>query len=199
MTIKATILGMVALCAVACQNRAEEYAASGKLVTIGEDMPEDAGESLALVFDLLTDLGWETCIKDEDDFEPRYGGVYATGENIVWLPIQWDTLTGKSKASMAWHEYVHVLAQEELGQKFVRRKYRRSPYWRIAIEIPATAQTLEARAKYGTNEATLRELVTDTVANYPNRINIKHLRNLDDWQDLATDVLEDRIDRIFGR
>ncbi|MEE9384917.1 MAG: hypothetical protein V3V08_16050 [Nannocystaceae bacterium] len=197
---------VMGLLAASCTSEEEAiaFAASGAHILPGEALPEDAGVSHELAFVRYDEAGWETEIKtpgakDQPQNSERAAAVDSRGPKIVWLPVHWEDLSKVTKARMAWHELTHINQQAELGRDRMARLLIRKPYWRIAAEVAASAQSLEVLARYGADEDAVHQRAEEAVEKYPGRIDLESLEEPEEWYDLARQILHDRADAIFSR
>ena len=182
--------------------RAFAFAGRTDLITYSQDMPEDAKENCELVIDLLAAEGW-TLRKKTPGNGPNgdnSGTAPAEGPKEVLLPVHWDEWSYRKKAEVLWHEFNHVRGQEDLGRARVHRllwKRPARPHWRIALEVPATAQTIVVRAHHGESEESVRRFARSAVDDYWERMDLSRLRDDVAWEEFALDHFEMIIDDIF--
>ena len=195
-----TVIG----CACTNEDEAVAFAESDAHVVFGEKLPADAEESWEQAFERFDDLSWRPRVKtpggkDQPQNSEKAAAVDSRGPQIVWLPVHWDRLSDETRARMAWHELTHINQQRELGRKTMARRLSTHPYWRIAAEVPASAQSLEVYGRYGATEEELHQQADEAVEKYPGRIDLKKLDDADEWYDLASDILHERVDNILMR
>lgn len=186
---------LLSLVTVSCTSeaRAIEFATSEYSIVPGSAMPDDPQRSYKLAFKMLRDAGWTTQQKipggtDQPQNSEHAAAVDARGPRIVWLPTNWGRLSDITRARMAWHEYSHVREQMQLGRDEMAYLLSK-PHWRVALEIPASAQSLIVLGRYGTGEDKLHELADKAIDNYPERIDLSELENAEAWYELGRNIL----------
>ncbi|TPV94397.1 MAG: hypothetical protein B7733_15435 [Myxococcales bacterium FL481] len=195
---------VVAAFACACSNEDEAvaFAQSDAHIIRGDELPGDPRQSWGEAFEHYDDLEWTPQVKtpggrNQPQNSEKAAAVDSRGPQIVWLPVHWDNLSDETRARMAWHELTHIHQQRELGRRTMARRLSRHAYWRIAAEVPASAQSIEVYARYGATEAELREQADKAVEKYPGRIDLDRLDDADSWYELASDILHERVDTIM--
>jgi hypothetical protein len=201
------VLGMLAS-AIACTAEdvaeATAFAMSDAHVIQGEDLPENAKDSYELAFVRYDELGWTTQVKtpgakNQPQNSDKAAAVQIGGPLIVWLPTNWDHVSMRTRARAAWHELTHINQQYDLGSDRMARLLTTKPYWRIATEIPASAQSLEVIARYGADEAEIHEFAEQAVDWYAKSMDLDDVDNVDEWNELVLWVLNERADDILRR
>lgn len=167
----------------------------------GRSMPDDPQESYELAFEILQELGWTTRIKEpggegQPPNSDRAAAVDARGPKIVWLPVNWAYLSDITRARMAWHELAHVQEQIYLGRDEMAHRLSTEPYWRVAMEIPASAQSLVVLARYGVGEDELHRRVDVMIDNYPKRMELDELEDAETWYGLGRTILHAEVVRM---
>lgn len=180
--------------------RAIEFASSEYSIVPGSEMPDDPKHSYELAFKMLRNVGWTTQQKvpgeaDQPQNSEHAAAVDARGPRIVWLPTNWNKLSDITRARMAWHEYSHVREQMQLGRDEMAYLLSK-PHWRVALEIPASAQSLVVLGRYGTDQNKLHELADKAIDNYPDRIDLSELENAEAWYELGRSILHTEVAQI---
>lgn len=201
---KTLLLLTVIGCACTNEDEAAAFAESDAHVIFGEELPADAEDSWNQAFERYDDLDWTPQVKtpggkNQPQNSEKAAAVDSRGPQIVWLPVHWDRLSDETRARMAWHELTHINQQRELGRKTMARRLSSHPYWRIAAEVPASAQSLEVYGRYGATEEELRTQADESVEKYPGRIDLEKLDDAEQWYELARDILQERVDSIMAR
>lgn len=123
---------------------------------IDEGIPEDPTESLVEVRRRIKEAGWGFKTR-ADTYNGRKYSV--TWRKTIALSANWSKYSTVQKASILWHELVHVRQRQHLGHTRFVARWLLSPFGRWSLEVPAYRQSLIAYetmsrgAFHGTNYA----------------------------------------------
>jgi hypothetical protein len=118
-----------------------ELARGRDLRYIDTEIPENPAESLAEAIRRIEKAGWGFKTRD-DTYNGRKYSI--TWRNRVALSANWDKYTTIQKASILWHELVHIRQRQHLGHSRFVSRWLLSPFGRWSLETPAYRQSLSA-------------------------------------------------------
>lgn len=104
-------------------------------------IPDDPEESLAEVTRRIKEAGWGFYTR-KDTYNGRKYSI--TLRRRIGLSANWKSYSTIQKASILWHELVHIRQRQAMGHSRFVSRWLLSPFGRWSLETPAYRQSIVA-------------------------------------------------------